>query len=235
MCTVTWVPDGKGGAILTSNRDEAPHRSAVKVEKRPTAGGERLLFPVDEGAGGTWICVSDRMRAVCLLNGAKRRHRHRPPYRRSRGLVVLDAFEFPDFDTFVRQVDLKGIEPFTMVLAEGDQASVLWWNGRAKDIEAVPGHKPAIWASSTLYPYPVRQRRLRWFRQFLTEHPSPGMEEILDFHLTDNGDRVHGLVINRDERVKTVSVTSARLGAGTGLWQHHDLVRDQIHRYDLGA
>lgn len=225
MCTVTWIPDGLGGHYLTSNRDEAPHRASVRVAHRLSATGEGLHYPVDEGAGGTWICLSDRLRAVCLLNGARRKHRHRPPYRRSRGLVALDAFDHPDFEAFVRQADLRGIEPFTMILAESGRARVLQWNGRKADLETVPDQEPCIWSSSTLYPAPVRARRRALFRRFLREYPQPGLEEILHFHEFADSDPVNGLVMNRDGRVRTVSITGMHLHGSAPCWVHRDLLR----------
>lgn len=233
MCTVTWIPDGQGGHYLTSNRDEAPHRAAVRVAHRLSAHGERLHYPVDEGAGGTWICLSDRQRAVCLLNGARRKHRHRPPYRRSRGLVVLDAFDHSEFEAFAAEADLRGIEPFTMILAEQGRARVLRWNGRKADLEQVPDGESRLWASSTLYPAPVRARRQALFQDFMARHPRPGLEDILHFHEFADSDPVNGLVMNRDDRVRTVSITALHLDGPAPCWVHRDLLRGQTERHFL--
>jgi hypothetical protein len=233
MCTVTWIPDGEGGHYLTSNRDEAPHRAAIRVASRQSGQGETIHYPVDEGAGGSWICISDRQRAVCLLNGARRKHRHRPPYRRSRGLVVLDAFAFPDFPTFAAQSDLKGIEPFTLILAQRGQAMVLHWNGRVRNLEAVPEQTACIWSSTTLYTAPVRARRRMLFHRFLSNHPRPGLEEILHFHQFADPDPVNGLVMNREDQVRTISITAVHLGGPTPCWVHHDLLLGHTARHSL--
>ncbi|MEZ5031821.1 MAG: NRDE family protein [Saprospiraceae bacterium] len=233
MCTVTWIPDGSGGHFLTSNRDEAPHRAALQLTHRQTASGETLHYPVDSGAGGTWICFSDQGRAICLLNGARRKHRHRPPYRRSRGLVVLDAFEGKDFSTFIDAYDLVGIEPFTMVMADEEDARVLIWNGRKKEVEEIAPGEMRIWSSSTLYPYPVRRRRRRLFASFLRNHPQPDLDQILSFHHLETGDQHNDFIMNRQDRVRTISVTAAHLSSRDPYWIHKDLLHPKTERREL--
>lgn len=233
MCTVTWIPDGRGGAFLTSNRDEQPSRAAREFRKITTPQGEVLHFPVDAGAGGTWFCLSSHQRAVCLLNGGHRKHRHRPPYRRSRGLIVLEAFQFADFAAFLRDIDLRGIEPFTMILAAHGHASELIWNGRCKSIRHLAPGETAIWSSTTLYPASVRARRRSLFRRFLQTQPQPDLEAIIAFHQMDTGDSVHGFVMNRDNKVRTVSITAAALGRAVPYWMHYDLIHNQMYRHPL--
>ena len=233
MCTVTWIPDGSGGHFLTSNRDEAPHRAALQLTHRLTDQGETLHFPVDSKAGGSWICFSDQGRAICLLNGARRKHQHRPPYRRSRGLIVLDAFDHPDFYAFMEEGSLNGIEPFTMVLADHDGARVLIWNGRKKEIEPILPGSTRIWSSSTLYPYPVRLRRRRLFERFLQAHPQPNIDQILAFHHLETGDGRNDFIMNREDRVRTISVTAAHLSTQNPYWIHKDLLHQQTERRDL--
>ncbi|MFW0694651.1 hypothetical protein ACN091_10365, partial [Aliarcobacter butzleri] len=72
---------------------------------------------------------------ACLLNGAFVAHTPQPPYKHSRGLVVLDAFDYVSIDSFINQYSFTGIEPFTLLLAETDRLSgqrlvELRWNGR---------------------------------------------------------------------------------------------------------
>lgn len=224
MCTVTWIPDGRGGHFLTSNRDEAPARAASAIVTRSTPSGETLHFPADAGAGGTWFCLSDRKRAICLLNGARRPHRHRPPYRRSRGLVVLDAFGYSDFKSFAREANLQGIEPFTMVLVENGGCIELCWNGRQRTVSDVPEGEARIWSSAPLYPASVRHRRRRLFHLFLTKDPHPGMEAILSFHQPEHDDPRYGFVMDRDGLVRTLSVTTAHLGHERSYGLHLDLL-----------
>ena len=76
--------------------------------------GKEILFPKDTTGGGTWIAVSHQ-RITCLLNGAFKPHVPIMPYRKSRGLIVLDSFLFNSIDSFSKDYDLQNIEPFTMI------------------------------------------------------------------------------------------------------------------------
>lgn len=98
MCTVTYLPVSTG-FVLTQNRDEAPTRSPQIISKEKRFGTE-LLFPKDTKAGGTWIATARDGRTACLLNGAFEKHKHEPPYRLSRGLVLLDFLDGPSHSFF---------------------------------------------------------------------------------------------------------------------------------------
>ena len=91
MCTVTFIPLKNNRFVLTSNRDESPQRSPETISSLRKEGQE-IIFPKDKGAGGSWIAASSQDRLVCLLNGAFDCHQRTPPYRKSRGQMVLDFF-----------------------------------------------------------------------------------------------------------------------------------------------
>lgn len=231
MCTVTWLPRMDGTCFLTSNRDEAPGRTAEEMVTRINAPGLKLWYPKDSNAGGTWICASENGKAACLLNGASKKHKHRPPYRKSRGLITLEAFDHDDFERFVHDVNLKGIEPFTLILAEQGRLMQLIWNGRIKTIAQPSYDAPHIWASSTLYPYAVREKRRQYLRRFLRENSSPEWDDIQQFHLQDLGDPENGFVINRG-RVQTISLTSVMLLPKNIKAIHRNLLNHQVHTYE---
>ena len=117
MCTVTYISKGKEGFIFTSNRDEAPNRSATGLVL-DSQNGKQILYPKDPQANGTWIAVSDRGQLVCILNGAFVKHKHRPPYRLSRGLMALDFFNQKNLIHFFHQFNFQGMEPFTMIVVD---------------------------------------------------------------------------------------------------------------------
>src|SRR5690554_7226187 len=83
MCTVTFIPKTKGDFILTSNRDEAPGRKTFAPEIYQEEGVQ-LMYPKDAVAGGTWIGLSGKKRAVSLMNGGFVSHIRKPYYRKSR-------------------------------------------------------------------------------------------------------------------------------------------------------
>src|SRR5919199_3470936 len=118
MCVVTLLPL-PGGFVLTSNRDEHVSRPAAIPPQTYSIDGHSITFPKDPQGGGTWLATFGTI-TVCLLNGAFVNHVHQPPYRRSRGLVVLDYFDTADPRQFIDSYDFSGIEPFTMVIAHNE-------------------------------------------------------------------------------------------------------------------
>ena len=220
MCTVTFLPTSTG-FILTHNRDEAPSRSPHHIERKKTES-DVLLFPRDTKAGGAWIATAKSGKTACLLNGAFVKHRHNPPYRRSRGLMLLDFFEWERSDAFFQQYELDGIEPFTLLLMENGSVTELRWDGTQRHLKNLSGHEPHFWCSATLYPPDMQARREQVFRQWLehivhrqpsTLHPLPSTfyplpSTVYRLHLTGSvGDPENDFVMNRGGRVCTVSVT----------------------------
>ncbi|MBR9921073.1 MAG: NRDE family protein [Bacteroidetes bacterium] len=233
MCTVTFIPDGKGDYTFTTNRDEAPHRSPENLDKTEMFDRE-LLFPRDTTAGGTWVAVSDRGQLVCLLNGAFVKHKHRPPYRRSRGLMVLDYFSFRDVNQFCRHYRFEGMEPFTFLVIEND---ILWeirWDESKLYQLKLDFSRPYIWASAPLYDEEAQKKRRKWFKSFLTQNPDPDSEQILTFHrYTGDGDSYNDLVMNRQNKVRTVSISRIVRSGTNQEFTYVDLLRDTKKQEDI--
>lgn len=178
MCTVTYLPR-PSGFILTHNRDEAPSRSPQSIVLEKTPLGESLLFPRDIKAGGTWIATSRYGRTACLLNGAFVKHHHAPPYRRSRGLILLDFFDWKNPDEFFQRYDFEGVEPFTFLFFEQGQApgissqraTEFRWDGQQRYLKNLQTDQPHFWCSATLYPPEMQIRREQVFKDWLVNHP----------------------------------------------------------------
>ena len=79
MCTVTYLPV-TNGYVFTTNRDETVTRGQTVFPQYEKIGGQRVCFPADPQAHGSWIAVGDK-RLVCLLNGGFEKHRRELPYR----------------------------------------------------------------------------------------------------------------------------------------------------------
>jgi hypothetical protein len=208
MCTVSFLPLDNGDFILTSNRDERSNRPS-EIPSIHEVGNQYVLFPRDPEAGGTWIATNPYLSA-CLLNGAYIAHERKGPYRKSRGLVLLDAFNYPDAQEFALSYDFKGIEPFTLILIEEEQITELRWDGHSLFNIPLPWHEPRLWASSTLYSPEVISRRLAWFEEWQLEHPSYTLDGIRQFHqFGGDQDPENGLQIHRKGDLMTTSITSA--------------------------
>lgn len=223
MCTVTYLPIS-GGFVLTHNRDEAPSRSQHGLVR-----SDSLIFPKDAKAGGAWIATAKDGRTACLLNGAFVKHRHEPPYRRSRGLVLLDFFDWPEPRDFFEKYNLEGIEPFTFLFFQTEKVVQLRWDGNHRHLAELPPDQPHFWCSATLYPPHMQARREQVFRDWtekgdgLSDRRLPSA--ILNLHLTGSvGDPENNYVMNRDGRVRTVSVTQViRRKSGTRM-RYFDLL-----------
>lgn len=221
MCTVSFVPLGKK-ILICSNRDEKSTRSiAYKPAVKQTKSGCQLIFPKDPDGGGTWIALKENGDAAILLNGAFENHIPAYPYRRSRGLIFLDIFESKNPLHSFNAILLHNIEPFTLVLYIDGCLHVCRWNGLNKYVEQLDEKRPHIWSSVTLYDLATQQKRNTWFRQWIEKNSSPTISDLLSFHrFAGDGDHATDLLMNRDHKLYTVSITGIVAG-DTELEMHY--------------
>ncbi|MEI7584323.1 NRDE family protein [Runella sp.] len=235
MCFVTYLPHQQG-FILTSNRDEHVGRPKALPPKKYIINGQSVFYPQDGLAGGTWIASSSKV-TLCLLNGAFVKHHHRPPYRRSRGWVVLDFFSCEDTEDFVRNYDFRGIEPFTLVAVEQSpilQLAEIKWDGVQLYHNKLEPEAAHSWSSVTLYSNEVIRERQRWFEEWQQEHPLFEGEDVLDFHsFGGKGDVENDLIINRNNELRTVSITQIQKTTEQFLINYWDRLNDQHYRYRI--
>lgn len=234
MCTVTYLPIANEGFIITSNRDEAPGRPTLPPEVYDVNGIE-LLFPKDAFYGGTWICCAPGGRVACLLNGAFTLHTRKLPYRKSRGQVVLESFSYADLKSMVADYDFNDIEPFTLVHHGNHVLEEVRWDGNVPHFKELDIRTPHLWASATLYTQEYIKRRHQWFEKWLQNHDTYRQEEILDFHKTGGeGDVYNDIVMNRDDRVRTVSITSIINKGNSTQMAYFDLLHNNQTRRSIG-
>jgi hypothetical protein len=208
MCTVTFIPV-RDVIFLTSNRDEKNNRSDAQPPAVHQFHSGRMLFPKDADAGGTWIAGHENGNAVVFLNGGLESHVPQPPYRKSRGLILLDLIDHSTpFNCFLA-INLNNIEPFTAIIMDNGHLFECRWDGSRKTYSELDTTSPHIWSSVTLYNNDIRSRRKQWFEEWIAKNPAPTQEEILAFHqFTGDGDVNNDLMMNRDGKVFTVSITS---------------------------
>ena len=163
MCTLTYIPVHQQDFIFTTNRDEKPGRIALYPDHY-TIGNYKMLFPKDSEASGTWMLIHEKNYSLCLLNGAFEKHEHKPPYRKSRGLVVLEYAQYKNTVDFVKHYNFQGIEPFTLVIINYDKERSLEevrWDASSIHYRKLDAQKVAIWSSATLYPSEIADKR-KW-------------------------------------------------------------------------
>lgn len=228
MCTVTYIPQEGNQYILTSNRDEQASRSPQNITKVAQKGVE-LIFPRDEGAGGTWIAVANTDRVVCLLNGAFDQHQRNPPYRKSRGIMVLEFFEYENTTQFLKKYEFQGMEPFTMIICEQGKLIEFRWDGEQVFVKELDTAAQHIWSSSTLYTPEIKEKRREWFAAWQKQNEQYDLKAIMDFHRNaGDGDPFNDVIMNRNGIVQTVSITNIIRKKTQIDLHYHDLLNQRL-------
>lgn len=229
MCTVTYIPVN-GKYFISSNRDEKNNRSQAVPPAVYKFNNKILIFPKDADAGGSWIALHENGNAAVLLNGAFEKHEPLPPYKKSRGLILLNIISGERPVRFFHQIDLLQIEPFTLVILDNTNLYECRWDGHKKHCQQLKKHRPYIWSSVTLYDKEIVKKREQWFANFLNNNPHPTQKDILEFHqFTGDGDNNNDLVMDREGVFATVSITSMLLTAERGSMKYLDLKNNSTH------
>jgi len=229
MCTLTYYPQSKTSFVLTHNRDELVSRGVAHHPKKQRVNNVDLLFPQDPDAGGTWIALGEG-RSACLLNGAFERYRHTPPYKKSRGLVLLESFDYKTGFGFASDYDFSGVAPFTLVLADHalDLSLIeLKWDG---DVLHRFEHNPQeahIWSAATLYIPEVRMEREAWFAEYRRTRGPLSEEELIEFHMFGGVGDPHKDLRVKKGKASTVSISQIRKSTASSLW-YKDLIANTV-------
>lgn len=233
MCTVSFIPVGEK-FFITSNRDEKLSRKKALPPALSFYNGKAFLFPKDADAGGTWIIAKENGDAGVLLNGAFINHIAEPPYRKSRGLILLDILADENPSVFFTQLNLENIEPFTLVLFQNKTLFEFRWDGIEKFGKQLAIHKSYIWSSATLYDRLTIMKREKWFQDFLVATSIPSQHTIMNFHrFTGDGDSSNDLLMNPDGLHQTVSITCLELSNKKTSIQYLDINDNKSYRKEL--
>ena len=232
MCTVTYIPT-KEYFYLTSNRDEKNWRTDALAPAIYSSGSGKMMFPKDGDAGGTWIAAHENGNMVIFLNGGFVAHTPAPPYRKSRGLILLDLLDHSTPYNCFLAINLSGIEPFTAIIRDNGHLFECRWDGLKKHHKELDRAIPHIWSSVTLYDEETISKRKKWFDNWLEEKENISQSDILHFHqFTGDGDAHNDLKMNRDGKVFTVSITSIGIDSNGLTMDYLDLKNDE--RYSAG-
>lgn len=234
MCTLTYLPLKDGRFFFTTNRDEGFRRQSATPPRLFSAHGFQALAPIDGQAGGTWIGMSKHGWLACLLNGAEFKHKHQPPYRISRGLVVrsllLSADPIGDLDI----ADMSGIEPFTLLLIKQGAERLIReyrWDGAQLLYNSLDPEKPFVYSSSTLYDPVAQQNRADWFNRWLDRQPR-SFDEVLDFHQMSGKDAENDILLKRKE-VGTLSISSIEFNQGRAIFRYLEPATGPVESFEL--
>jgi uncharacterized protein with NRDE domain len=231
MCTVSYIPTSDG-YYFTSSRDERISRTTIPPVKY-SVNGIDLYFPKDELAGGTWIATNLSGKTACLLNGAFSNHTKEKSYKKSRGLVLLESFNFKNITDFANGTDFNQVEPFTLLIIDFSISQIkhfdeFRWDGKNKHLKSLPLTEIQLWSSATLYPQQVQELRRSLFDNWIEKHKHFEDKMILDFH-----NRKHGLNPTDDilmqgyKNLRTLSISQIHVKGNNCNFKYVDIVKNK--------
>jgi uncharacterized protein with NRDE domain len=232
MCTVSYLRVNET-VIITSNRDEHIQRENAAAPGFHQLKNKKVIFPKDVRAGGTWFAAGDNGIVAVLLNGAFKKHIPNPPYRKSRGLILLEITEADEPLSFFKVLDLDHIEPFTVVLYQPGSLHELRWDGSDKHEKQLNMNGNYIWSSATLYTDEVIEYRKNLFDRFIHSAEAINAAAIHHFHNSNHGDEENGFVISRQTGMKTFSITQAVVQNNSIHFSHADLLQQMRYTETL--
>jgi len=230
MCTLTYIPQNDG-FILTSNRDEAKSRKVASFPAYKEINEQKVLFPQDGDAFGSWIATSNK-RLVNLLNGAWEKYKHEPPYRKSRGIVLLESFEYDELKEFAYDYNFANIAPFTLVGLDYKshlKLEVLRWDGKSISYKEINPNEAHICSSAPLYPEHIRIEREQLFAKFLQDNELISAEEMVNFHQFGGNDNAP-IKLDEQHFVHTISITSVVKKDDELRMTYHDLIQNEVKK-----
>jgi Transport and Golgi organisation 2 len=227
MCTVTFIAHNNS-YYITSNRDEQLARKDAIAPQQYEYNGTTLLYPKDGAAGGSWIALHTNGNVAVLLNGGFIKHIPHPPYAASRGIILLEIISNAHPVNAFNTIPLKDIEPFTLILFGQNSLDECRWDGHKKYTVSLDNQEAHIWSSATLYEPAVIAKRKEWFGDWLLQTPNPTQQEILEFHrFAGDGDITNSLLMNRNNQLSTVSITSIALRNKLATMQYLDVKQNK--------
>lgn len=220
MCTVSFVP-AKDNIIISSNRDESIHRGITIPPKNYSSNRVTITYPKDEKGLGTWIGYNEFNSMAVLLNGAFENHLHKPPYKHSRGLIIPQILQYSNSFASFEELDLNGIEPFTLLLYGNNQLVQYKWTGTILDKKELSTTSCHLWNSATLYSKQMEEANKEELNHFFST--SISKEEIYWFHQSKKYE------LQQPENswlndIKTISITQIIIQSSLPAMFYHDLL-----------
>jgi uncharacterized protein with NRDE domain len=210
MCTLALSlgADRRWPVVVAANRDERLGRPAESWALREGPDGLRSVAPRDLEAGGTWMGISARGLLAALTNFHAPHDWYPDGRRRSRGDLVplaLGAKDAKDARALLSSVDPAAFNPFHLVVADGKEALLWWYDGDQAGMERLGQGLHLVTEES---PHGLGARgdlvRSRW-----PIDPSPArLREVLTIHTPPAPTPT---CIHRDPRYGTRSAAVVRL------------------------
>ncbi|MEY3835037.1 MAG: hypothetical protein RI989_465 [Bacteroidota bacterium] len=230
MCILSLVKSN-GRLIITSNRDEQRSRKNSQIPEIINSGNRKSILARDAQAHGTWLLTDNFGRTAVLLNGAFTSHTPTPPYRESRGIILLNLFQEEQFKSAFLFYNLDNIEPFQVVYVAPDYALQCVWDGEQKHVFQIDLSKPQVYFSPTLYEHSQQEVKRKNFLSTFEKIDSITKAELFDFHTANKEENSDLNFFMNREFQSTKSVTQIELyqtQTNYLQWQAWDMQRHEI-------
>lgn len=232
MCILSIIQSADR-IIITSNRDEQRSRKNSQAPEIIDIGNRRAILARDAQALGTWLLTDNSGRTAILLNGAFECHTPTPPYRESRGIILLNLFHEEDFKTAFLFYNLENIEPFQVVLVDKATAFQCIWNGVQKHVFQIDLSKPHVFFSPTLYSSEQQNFKRDFFLSVFEEIDSIKPSDLFNFHTSTTKENPEfDFYMNREFQT-TKSVTQIEIEDTQSNYLHWQTWDNQKHELTL--
>lgn len=216
MCTVSFFPL-ENGFVITSSRDESVHRGVTLPPLAYKYNQVTIIYPRDEKGLGTWIGYNEHKSVAVLLNGAFEKHEYKPPYKQSRGTIIPHVLQNHNAATAIESYDLKGIEPFTLILFCKQQLFQYKWNEKILHKTALSINERHLWNSVTLYSKEMEEKNSN---MLLTVNDN--VEAVYSFHQLKKYELQLPEESERNN-IKTISISQLIIDNNSILFNYNDL------------
>ena len=213
---------------MTHNRDEAVNRPALSP-KMYVENGQRLFYPKDLRAGGTWFCVSEQKRLMCIMNGGFSHYESKPPYRLSRGVVLKELEAKDSLQNAVKTYDFSQIEPFYCLHFDWKnrlEIHEVIWDGTKIHLNNRAVNQPILWSSAQSYSPEQRMFKQQQFADFGKTLAENKVEKIWEFHHIKSFGTNEGMQINRGF-LQTTSILQFSVTDLDEEIHFHDLLKNE--------
>lgn len=231
MCTVSFISHNNK-VFITSNRDEHISRPLAFAPQKEIINNIEIIYPKDPKAGGTWFATNGNGWVAVLLNGAFEKHIRKEFYAKSRGVILLEIISKKNPLVYFELIEIIEIEPFTLILYHQNKLTECRWDGEQKHIQYLNTSQNYIWSSATLYEKQIIANRENMFYEFLQHTETISEESITNFH-SNKSDFENGFVINRNNQMKTFSISQAVVTISEIRLKHNDLLEKVEHNDKL--
>jgi hypothetical protein len=231
MCILSIVKSEKG-IVITSNRDEQRSRKNSLTPEFLDLGKCKAIIARDAQAQGTWLLTDNLGRTAILLNGAFETHIPSPPYRESRGIILMNLFQEENFRSAFLFYNLENIEPFQVIYLDLEQAFQCVWDGNQKQLFEIDLSTPQVFFSPTLYTKEQQTEKRNHFFKTFTDLSLFKAPRLFEFHSEQNENSDLDFFMNREQQT-TKSISQVELHSTHSRYIHWQAWDNQRHEHTL--